>query len=174
MIQIIGNRRPVVYAGSMACQNVSTCRSCYQCHAQGQGIIREACPSVVAAFDQSRVTRMCHRGKILFRQGERSRGMYCVDSGRIKLYRTSADGDVQIVRLAGPGDVLGHRSLLTGSPMAATAEVLSEAVVCFVDGDTVLRALNADTKVCFNMMVHLAEALGVAESRLLGLGRMSA
>ena len=138
------------------------------------GILCGATAAVVDAFDQARVPCHYERGQTLFLEGATSKGMFCIKSGRVKMFRSSPDGKVQMVGLAGAGQFLGHRELITGLPCSCTAEVLAEGDICFLDRETVLHALDHDPSMARNVMSALAASLYLAESRLLEVARMRA
>lgn len=58
------------------------------------------------------------------REGYSADRVYIVCKGRIKLSAASADGRLLLVRIAGPGDVLGLASVLRGTNYKLTAETI--------------------------------------------------
>lgn len=60
----------------------------------------------------------------LYRQGDPPSALYMLQSGRVKLYRQSADR-CQILGLTAPGDCLGAESLPTGALSPYTATTLT-------------------------------------------------
>lgn len=147
-----------------------TCGSCVQCT---DGVLTGAQPATIATWNRAKKILGYRRGQVLFREGTPSRGLYAIYSGRIKLYRTTSAGEVQIVRLAGPSDIIGHRSLLAGEPLACTAEALEEAVVCMVEREIVLQSIREDPAVAMSFLTQMARSLGRAEERLLALAHRS-
>lgn len=53
-------------------------------------------------------------GERLYRAGERLTHFFVVVRGRIRIVRSVAPGHDQLIRLAGPGDIVGEYPLLTG------------------------------------------------------------
>ena len=51
-------------------------------------------------------------GEAVFRRGDQGAAVYTVRSGVVRFERVTARGDRRIVRLAGPGDLIGQESLL--------------------------------------------------------------
>ena len=49
------------------------------------------------------VTRTYPAGHVLFTTGEPCRGLYVIESGRVRIYRTSPTGREQILHTEGPG-----------------------------------------------------------------------
>lgn len=77
-----------------------------------------------------------------------------------------AEGHQQIVRLAGPGDLLGYRCLLADEPYSATAETLEEANLCFIDKKTFFHVLETHPSTAFHVMTALAHDLRCAEEKM--------
>ena len=64
------------------------------------------------------------RSEALFVEGEESRHVFIICSGRIKLSVSSREGRTAILRIAGPGEVLGISAAMSGTPHETTAETL--------------------------------------------------
>ena len=64
------------------------------------------------------------RGRVLFREGDRSHAVFVLCSGKVKISTSSKDGRIMILRIADAGDVLGMSSALTNGEHEVTAEVL--------------------------------------------------
>jgi CRP/FNR family transcriptional regulator len=63
-------------------------------------------------------------GESVLRQGFPGDRVYVMCSGRVKLTASSAEGRQLILRIAGPGDVLGLAATLQGGEHKVTAETL--------------------------------------------------
>ncbi|MEQ8907818.1 MAG: Crp/Fnr family transcriptional regulator [Vicingaceae bacterium] len=72
------------------------------------------------------------KGDTIFREGSNSRGIFCVNKGKIKLSRMGPSGKEQIVRFATSGDIIGYNSMLSKRPLSATAKALDDSAVCFI------------------------------------------
>jgi CRP/FNR family transcriptional regulator, polysaccharide utilization system transcription regulator len=153
-----------------------TCRAlnCAECSRTRPGILQGGSDETLANWDKNKKVFALKRGQILFHEGQVSKGLYCIDAGRLKLYRSGPGGELQIVRLVGPGQLLGHRSLFSGQEMSATAEVLQDATVCFVEGSIVKNAAATDSQISMNFLKMLAAELGQAEAHLFSVARLSA
>lgn len=118
-----------------------------------------------------KTTNTYKAGQVLFYEGNAAFGLYCVYSGRIKLYKTGAEGRLQIVRLAGAGDLLGYRSLLADEPYAGTAEAMEDSVVCFIDRRAFLGIVRNNPDLSMRMIKKLAEELRQAEDRMTAIAQ---
>lgn len=82
------------------------------------------------------------RGEVIVLEGEASEVLYIVSSGVVKLFKTSADGKEQILKLLRPGDPLNDVSVFDGGPSPVNAEAMGPVVLYGVresDLDTILR-----------------------------------
>jgi CRP/FNR family cyclic AMP-dependent transcriptional regulator len=62
------------------------------------------------------------KGTLIFEEMQPVSNIFVVCKGRLKLSSTSQDGNTMILRLAGPGDVLGLSAVLSGQQHEVTAE----------------------------------------------------
>ena len=154
--------------------SVSACANCAcsECAHNGHKLLSGVNAEATALWNAAKKTRIIPRGAVLFREGELSQGVYCTYSGLLKLYRTSLDGEVQIVRLVHGLEVVGHRSLLTGQPLTSTATAVRDCRLCFVDAATVHRCLQLDAGLSLNLAKILARDLGHCESQLFNLSQL--
>jgi CRP/FNR family cyclic AMP-dependent transcriptional regulator len=94
---------------------------------------------------------------VLFMEGQRSQGVMLVISGKVKVSTTSSDGRVAIVRLAGPGDLLGVSATVVGRPYELTAETLEPTKVKVIRRESFMQWLGANPEVAFRIAQGLAE-----------------
>jgi CRP/FNR family transcriptional regulator, cyclic AMP receptor protein len=64
------------------------------------------------------------RGESLFREGETPKCVFVICSGRIKLSVSSRDGKTAILRIAGPGEILGLSAAMSGTLHETSAEAV--------------------------------------------------
>lgn len=92
---------------------------------------------------------------VLFVEGQRSQGVMVMVSGRVKLSTTSSDGRTLILRIAGPGEVLGLSATIVARPYELTAETLEPCRVKIIRRDSFLQWLRSAPE----MMLRIAEEL---------------
>ena len=76
------------------------------------------------------VTRTFPAGHVLFSTGEPCRGLYVVETGRVRIYRTSPSGREQVLHVEGAGRPVAELPLFDGGdyPASAITEVESRLV----------------------------------------------
>lgn len=142
---------------------------CDTCRSRGQGVFCDLSREHLESIDRAKTTNRYQPRQVIFYEGNKPFGLYCISSGKVKIYKIDPDGHQQIVRLAGPGDVIGYRCLLSDQAYSATAETLEDAEVCFVDKNTFLHVLETHPSTAFHVMSALATDLGRAEQQIVNL-----
>ncbi|MBI3951643.1 MAG: Crp/Fnr family transcriptional regulator [Acidobacteria bacterium] len=98
-------------------------------------------------------------GVMVFMEGDEPRGVYCICFGRVKLSTSSSDGRTIIVDIAGPGDIIGIRALLSGKSHDLTAETLEPTQLCFIRKDGFLGFLSRNGDVTLRLAQKLSDDL---------------
>lgn len=111
------------------------------------------------------------KGKIIFYQGQQSKSLFCIYSGKVKIYKVGEDGKEQIVRFAKKGDVLGYRALLGGGEYYASASVIEEAVICSFPKMLIDELLICNSKFARQTINLLSRDLRIAEEKLLNMAQ---
>jgi CRP-like cAMP-binding protein len=101
---------------------------CESCTIRTHPLFRHLHPEELEEISLNKIAETYQRGDIIYHEGNRMKGFYCVQKGIIKIYKTGSDGKEQIVRFAKPGDVIGYRSVVSNEPACTTTEVLEESV----------------------------------------------
>lgn len=99
------------------------------------------------------------KGQMLFHEGSNPQGLFCVNSGKVKVYRHASDGKEQIVRLAKPGDFVGYCSLLAGKPYPVSAAALEDATVCMVPRSSINALLKENNQFSESMVKLLCRTV---------------
>lgn len=89
-------------------------------------------------------------GSFLFRRGDNCQGVFVIKSGGVRLSMDMHASAFE--RTAGPGSVLGLPAAMSGKPYSLTAEVLEEARVVFVARHMVLKGLEHNPELCFEVL----------------------
>jgi CRP-like cAMP-binding protein len=113
----------------------------------------------LAALARLATTRTARRGQTLFRAGDPADGFFAVRTGRIKLYRMTADGRQQVLHVVGPGEVFGEAAVFTGETFPAYAEALAETRLLHVPKTAFLDAVTRDPQLALNLLATLSQRL---------------
>jgi CRP/FNR family transcriptional regulator, cyclic AMP receptor protein len=136
-------------------------------------LFSDLAPETVRDFDGLKSVAACPRGAVLFREGQPARGIFVLCDGRAKLSVCSESGKRMVLRIAGPGEILGLSATLAGTPHEISAELLDNAQVATVRRKDLLRFLHEHREACLQVVNLLSQDLHIAYDRVrsLGLGR---
>jgi CRP/FNR family transcriptional regulator, cyclic AMP receptor protein len=114
---------------------------CTTCKLRRDGCFCNLSPQVLSRFNTIGHPSIFPGGALLFVEGQVPRGIYVLCGGKVKLSTTSRDGKVLILRIAGPGEVLGLSAVVSGTSCELTAQTAMPCQVKFVERDALLRFL---------------------------------
>jgi CRP-like cAMP-binding protein len=104
------------------------------------------------------------RGEILYHEGRRMTGFYCVIRGIVKIYKTGIDGKEQIIAFARNGNILGYRSVLSNENACTTSKVIEDGVLCFIPANLLIDLVKKNSEFSFEIMKLTCQELGDANS----------
>ena len=108
--------------------------------------------------------RQFRRGDVLYREGSRISGFYCIHSGIIKVFKTGLDGKEQIIRFAKPGDIIAYRSVLSNEVACTSAKVIEDCNVCFIPSDILISFVKSNPVFAYELLKLACHELGEANS----------
>jgi CRP/FNR family cyclic AMP-dependent transcriptional regulator len=86
-------------------------------------------PEALKDYDGIGIMMSHARGAKLFSEGDPARNVFVVCYGQIKISSTSRDGKTMILKIAGPGDVMGLSAVLANVPHEVSAEAIEPCQV---------------------------------------------
>jgi len=113
------------------------------------------------------------KGQTLFYEGTRPMGLFCINSGKVKVYKISSEGKEQILKLAKPGDFLGYRALISEEFYNSSATVIEEGAMCYIPKSDFLEILQKNLAFFRGMAKRVASELGMMEQKLVTIAQKS-
>ena len=106
------------------------------------------------------------RGQILYYEGTKPLGIFCINSGVIKVYKTASNGKEQILYLAKEGDFLGYSALLGEENYSSSSMIIEDAKICFIPREAFLGSMMKNAEFFKRITKQLCHELGVMEEKL--------
>lgn len=119
------------------------------------------------------------KGTMIYARGECGNTVFFIETGRVEISVTAADGRVSILNYMETGDVIGEIAMLDRGVRSADAVATSEVTGVIVSREAVLRILREDDKAMFAMISELcakvrnASEMFEAQRRLSGQARLA-
>jgi CRP/FNR family transcriptional regulator len=146
-------------------------RRCAGCRNRSSGLLCGLSGRALERLDRERGAHRYRRGQAIFTAGTPLEALYVIRSGRVKVYRTWHDGEEQVLRLLGPGEIFGYRPLFAGEPSRASAEAVVDSEICVVPRATVHELVRGDAELALQLLAKLARELRISESLMMDLVR---
>jgi len=144
--------------------------SCFNCAFRPDRLFCDMPTEALQAFDAVKSQVTCEKGAVLFAEGRPSRGIYVLCDGRAKLSICAENGKRLMLRIAGPGEVLGLGASMSGTPYEVTAELLDSSQVVFVRRKDLLKFLRDHRDACMMVVQMLSQDLHAAYERVRSIG----
>ena len=103
--------------------------------------------------------RSVRAGKAVFRQDDPGSSLYVIESGVVKVQRTSPEGKEVILTILGPGDFFGELALLDGEPRSADAVAKEDTALLVLERDDFLAFLDKSPEVATKLLAALSRRL---------------
>ncbi len=106
------------------------------------------------------------RGEIIFQEGAPAFGFYLVFDGMVKLVKRSMRAKSQILKIVGPGELLGETTLFDKGSHNAYAKTLEPVIVGFIERGDFFYFLERHPKTIFRLYEKLSEELKAFQNKL--------
>jgi CRP/FNR family transcriptional regulator, cyclic AMP receptor protein len=132
----------------------------------GQYALLRSVP-LFAALDDAAVEELCgylhpvelKGGSSLFRVGDSGDAMYFIESGRVRITVTDADGREVILASLGHGDFFGEMAMLDGQGRSADATVTEDSRLAVLTRENFLTFVSSDTRIVLEMLSAITQRL---------------
>ena len=140
--------------------------SCVTCKLRKDNFFCSLSHSLLPVLDSLKLANVFPKATVLFAAGQKPAGIHIVCAGKVKLCTDGANGTSMVVKLAGPGEVLGLHACLGGTPQEFNAETVQPSHIVFVKADDILRLLAESDEVCWQAAQFLSRNCSDAYSIL--------
>ena len=111
------------------------------------------------------VQRNYSAGEIIFSEGEACSGLYVVESGHVRIFKSSAGGREQVLSIDGPGASIAELPVFDGGTYPASAAAIDDATLLFVSKQDFQALCLAHPQVALKVL----KVVGARLRRLVGI-----
>jgi CRP-like cAMP-binding protein len=137
---------------------------CDQCSLENGSLFKYLTREEADLINFEKEFRQFRRGEILYKEGSRISGFYCIHSGIIKVFKTGLDGKEQIIRFAKPGEIIAYRSVLSNEVACTSAKVIDDCTVCFIPSEILISLVKSNPLYALEILKLACHELGEANS----------
>jgi CRP-like cAMP-binding protein len=137
---------------------------CAKCSFDSDGIFRNLTAEETDILNYEKDFRLYKRGDVLYQEGNRISGFFCINKGIIKVFKTGFDGKEQIIRFAKKGDIIAYRSVLSNELACTSAKVIEDCQVCFIPSEILISFIKSNSTFALDLIRLACQELGEANS----------
>jgi CRP/FNR family transcriptional regulator, cyclic AMP receptor protein len=145
-------------------------QSCLQCEHRPERFLCDLPADALQAFDGIKSTARIPRGQLLFDEGQSAHSAFVICQGRVRLSVGAGSVKKVLLRIAGPGEILGLSASLAGRRHEVTAEALDNVQVAVIQRNNLRRYLKDHCDACLQVLQLLSQDLENAYSRVRSVG----
>lgn len=138
--------------------------TCMNCSVADSNIFKSLSKEERELLNQEKNCNSYLKGDIIYHEGNRISGCYCVNKGILKIYKTGIEGKEQIIAFAQKGDIIGYRSILSGEPACTTAQVIDDSLLCYIPSDILLSLVKSNSSFSLDLMQLTCKELNQANA----------
>jgi CRP-like cAMP-binding protein len=146
---------------------------CNDCNRDFGTIFKKLKASQIEYLNNNKTCTQVKKGKILYEEGHRITGIFCVNKGILKIYKTGIEGKEQIIKFAKPGDVIGYRSVINAEPACTSVKVLEDAILCHISSQELYQLLRENSEFGIEMLQIACAELGEANNYITDIAQKS-
>lgn len=133
--------------------------TCENCKSRHNSLFGSFCNEEVGDLDGMKSCNYYKKNQPLFIEGSTPRGVFCLNSGKVKIFARGEEGKEQIIHLAAGGDIVGFRAMFSGEPYKVSATTLEECNICFIGKEDFLDLVDTNSTLRKGILKELSSEL---------------
>jgi len=147
--------------------------TCSSCVARSQSLLGGLCSDEIASLEDHRSCNYYKKSQSLFLEGSFPRGVFCINQGKVKVFKRGDEGKEQIIHIAKGGEMVGFRAMFSGDPYNVAAETLEESNICFIAKDDFLNMMDTNVTLRNGIIKELSKELSDRASFITNMAQKS-
>lgn len=139
---------------------------CGNCVESNQHLFKGIPSHSIDELNRSKITHYYKRGDVIFSAGDEPLGLTCISQGIVRVETLSDEGQTSFVRLAKPGEVLGHLALFAKKPLHVSAVAHEDATVCLIPKEVFMKVSLENPQLMLEIASRLSVELREAELKI--------
>lgn len=146
---------------------------CTHCQNKDKSVFCKLEHEKLDEVSEHKIMNSFKRGQVLFHEGNPAFGVYCISEGKVKLTKNNENGKETLLRIAGPGDLIGFQHIVTSGVNDVTATALEETKICFIDRIFLQNLVKEESSCAIELLSHLAQDMASLQDRINGFQNKS-
>ena len=120
-----------------------------------------------------KVTISFKKGEIIFEEGTKLKGVFCLRNGKCKVTKLAPNGNEQIVRFIQKGEMIGHRSIISNTAAHLTVTALEDMEACYIPKSIIDKSFIENADFSFDITRAICTDLDNANLSIANLAQKS-
>jgi len=146
-------------------------QNCLNCTCFSKTLFTKLDKEDLSALNEKKDSYKYKKGSAVFTQGTKPNGIFCLGSGKIKIFKTGSYGKEQIVRFVLPGEIIGIRSFFSERNYSSTAVTIEDSQICFISKQDFQSLLNKYNYLLVDVITQLSKLLDEANEKITSLAQ---
>ena len=147
--------------------------TCSSCVARSNSLLGGLCTDEITSLEDHRSCNYYKKSQSLFLEGSFPRGVFCINQGKVKVFKRGDEGKEQIIHIAKGGEMVGFRAMFSGDPYNVAAETLEESNICFIAKDDFLNMMDTNATLRNGIIKELSKELSDRASFITNMAQKS-
>ncbi len=139
---------------------------CATCKTRNNSLFNFCSCAEAEKINLSKTCNIYKKDQVVFHENVFPIGLFCINTGAIKLSKIFSTGKEQILRIARPGDFIGYRSLITNDPYSVTATALEDSTICLIPKSEFQELMRTNKNFYESLLIMICKELENAESKI--------
>lgn len=144
---------------------------CLDCSARENSLLSFCYDDELRKLSSKKICNLYKKGQNLFLEGNFPNGLFCINKGKVKIYKTNKDGKEQIIGFGQPGDFLGYRAIIAEQEHSTSVTALEDTIACLIPKDEFIKLLQSNSEISKQLMRSLCMELGIAVDKIQSLSQ---
>lgn len=111
------------------------------------------------------------KGQFLFQEGEKSRGLICLASGKVKVFKVGVGGREQIVKMVRQQGFIGYKALFSENRWPVSATAIEDSAICIFERNCFVKILKKNPDLAIKFIKLIADELAFSNNRTVSLSQ---
>ena len=120
-------------------------------------------------ISQHHTLAIIKKGEFLFKEGEKSRGLICLASGKVKVFKEGVGGREQILKMVRQQGFIGYRALFSDNTWSVSAAAIEDSAICILEKNSLVKILKKNADLALKFIKVIAEELEFSNNRTVSL-----
>ncbi|TAH42005.1 MAG: Crp/Fnr family transcriptional regulator [Bacteroidetes bacterium] len=146
---------------------------CANCPTKDCSVLKNCTPDCLDLITKLKKVGYFIAGQRILMEGSHAKGIYFIETGQVKIYKSDSRGQEIILRFAKPGDVIGFSTSVDTNEYMVSAMALTDTTVCYLDYSAFMELTERFPELAIQLLQFYRSELSSLEQKSLKLATMT-